>query len=52
MDPLIQVRELSKVYPQGGRNVIALNRVSLGIKAAESSRRSLKVPLLILQTSN
>ena len=35
MDPLVQVRELSKVYPQGGRNVIALSRVSLGIKAAE-----------------
>ena len=35
MKPLIQVRELTKVYPQGGREVIALNRISLEIGEGE-----------------
>jgi putative ABC transport system ATP-binding protein len=35
MKPLIQVRELTKVYPQGGREVIALNRISLEIREGE-----------------
>jgi putative ABC transport system ATP-binding protein len=35
MKPLIQVRELTKVYPQGGREVIALNRISLDIGEGE-----------------
>jgi putative ABC transport system ATP-binding protein len=35
MKTLIQVRDLTKVYPQGGREVIALNRISLDIGEAE-----------------
>ncbi len=35
IEPIVEVRELSKVYLQGETNVVALNRVSVGIQAGE-----------------